>query len=113
MKNKIVLIPFPFDDLSSTKVRPALFLTDVIGSHEHVILAFFTSRVPDSILDSDMVIDPSQGEGVQTGLKVISTLRLHCLMTVSKSLIKKELGSLPQGFVLNIQSKIKSLFKIG
>jgi len=27
-KNKVVLILFPFDDLSSTKVRPAVCLTD-------------------------------------------------------------------------------------
>jgi len=33
-KHKVVLVPFPFDDLSSTKVRPAVCLTDLIGPHE-------------------------------------------------------------------------------
>ncbi len=28
MRGKIVLLPFPFDDFSATKVRPALCLTD-------------------------------------------------------------------------------------
>lgn len=32
MKYRIVLVPFPFDDLSGSKLRPALCLTDVIGS---------------------------------------------------------------------------------
>ncbi len=27
-KGKVVLVPFPFDDLSSTKVRPAVCLTE-------------------------------------------------------------------------------------
>ena len=31
LKGKIVLVPFPFDDLSATKVRPAVCLTDSIG----------------------------------------------------------------------------------
>ncbi len=30
-KRKIVLVPFPFDDLSGDKVRPALYLTDNLG----------------------------------------------------------------------------------
>ena len=30
-KGKIVFVPFPFDDLSSTKVRPAVCLTNPIG----------------------------------------------------------------------------------
>ncbi|HXU31960.1 MAG TPA: type II toxin-antitoxin system PemK/MazF family toxin, partial [Thermoanaerobaculia bacterium] len=29
-KHKVVLVPFPFDDLSSTKVRPAVCLTEPI-----------------------------------------------------------------------------------
>ena len=33
-KHKVVLVPFPFDDLSSTTVRPAVCLTDLIVPHE-------------------------------------------------------------------------------
>ena len=44
-KHSIVLVPFPFDDLSSNKGRPAVCLTDPVGPHRHVILAFITSRV--------------------------------------------------------------------
>jgi len=29
-KGKVVLVPFPFDDLSATKVRPAVCLTGPI-----------------------------------------------------------------------------------
>jgi mRNA interferase MazF len=45
-KHKVVLFQFPFDDLSSTKVRPAVCLTDLIGPHGHLILAFIISRIP-------------------------------------------------------------------
>ncbi|WP_396165501.1 hypothetical protein [Flavobacterium sp.] len=30
MKNSIVLVPFPFDDFSSVKVRPALFNARIV-----------------------------------------------------------------------------------
>jgi hypothetical protein len=36
LKNRIVLLPIPFDDLTATKVRPAVCLTNPIGPHKHV-----------------------------------------------------------------------------
>ncbi|MBM3130941.1 MAG: type II toxin-antitoxin system PemK/MazF family toxin [Chloroflexi bacterium] len=75
-KHKIVLVPFPFDDLSSEKVRPAVCLTDPIGLHDHVILAFITSRVPDQLLPSDLAINVNDADFAATGLRVSSTLAL-------------------------------------
>lgn len=37
IRGKIVLVPFPFDDLSTTKVRPAVCLTERIGPHDHYL----------------------------------------------------------------------------
>lgn len=46
MRNKVVLVPFPFDDLTGSKVRPAICLTEAAGPYRHVVLAFITSVVP-------------------------------------------------------------------
>jgi len=43
MKGKIVLVHFPFTDLSATKLRPALVIHE---SDEDVVVAFISSRVP-------------------------------------------------------------------
>jgi len=43
MKGKIVLIPFPFTDLTAAKMRPALVLHE---GRKDVIVAFISSRVP-------------------------------------------------------------------
>ncbi len=37
MKYKIVLVSFPFDDLTAIKVRPAVCLTDEIKPHSHIV----------------------------------------------------------------------------
>ena len=55
-RHRVVLIQFPFDDLSSAKVRPAVCLTRPIGPHQHLIVAFVASRIPDSPLDTDLLI---------------------------------------------------------
>ncbi len=93
-KHKIVLVPFPFDDLSGSKVRPAVCLTEPIGPHRHVVLAFITSEVPANPSETDIVLDSSQPDFATTGLRVSSTVHLHRLMTVTRTFIKRELGVL-------------------
>ena len=87
IKGKVVLLPFPFDDLSAEKVRPAVCLTEPIGPYHHVVLAFITSLIPQNLLETDLVLDASQPDFALTGLNVSSTLRLHRLMTVTTSLV--------------------------
>lgn len=112
MKHKIVLVPFPFDDFSSTKVRPAVCLTESIGEHKHVVLAFITSRVPDKPLLTDLVFEKTDQDFAVTGLRVSSTLQLHRMMTVASSIIVRELGQLPDVAQKEVERKLKLLFGI-
>lgn len=112
MKNKIVLVPFPFDDLSGTKVRPALCLTDTISAYNHVIICFITSQLDKSSESSDIPLLSSDKDFIQTGLKVDSAIRLHRLVTIPKFLIKKQLGVLPIAYQSVLKSKLQELFNI-
>ena len=69
IRNRVVLVPFPFDDLSASTARPAVCLTESIGPHGHVILAFVTSKIPDDLLFSDIVLRSDSPEFTQTALK--------------------------------------------
>ena len=111
-KGKIVLVPFPFDDLSTTKVRPALCLTESLGPHQHIVLAFLTSTIPADLLNSDIVIDRDSADFPSTGLHVTSTLRLHRLMTVSAELILRELGVLPMSMQQHVDNVLAELFQL-
>ena len=110
-RHKVVLIPFPFDDLSTTKVRPAVCLTNPIGPHRHIVLAFITSRILTESLDTDLVIPSDHPDFSSCGLRVSSTLRLHRLMTVTTSLISRELGVLPLSLQAEMRSRIDILFE--
>ena len=109
-KHKVVLILFPFDDLSSSKVRPAVCLTDPIGPHDHIILAFITSRIPAHPLKTDLVIDSNDPDFDLTGLRVSSTLQLHRLMTVTKSMLRRELGTLSPAMQAQVHERLHKLF---
>jgi mRNA interferase MazF len=92
-KGKVVLVPFPFDDLSATRVRPAVCVTKPIELHRHVILAFITSRIPAALLETDSGLDAIHADFASTGLRVSSTLQLHRLMTATTALIRREMGA--------------------
>ena len=113
IKYKVVLIPFPFDDLASAKVRPAVCLTEPIGPYRHVILAFITSRIPESLLPSDLAIESSADDFGATGLRVSSTLQLHRLLTVTTDLIRRELGQLSPRQQLAVESRLRRIFALG
>jgi len=111
-KDKIVLVPFPFDDLSAEKVRPAVCLTDPIGQHRHVILAFITSNTNQEFLETDVMLDSNDKNFNVTGLRVSSALRLHRLMTVTTSLICRELGELSPEMKKQVVEKLRKLFEL-
>ena len=111
MKYKIVLVPFPFDDLSATKVRPAVCLTNEIKPYGHVVLAFITSNITNTA-STDMVIENTDPDFGTTGLKVSSAVRLHRLMTVSRSMIKKQRGELSASKRSDVEDRLRELFSI-
>ena len=112
IKGKVVLVPFPFDDLSAIKVRPAVCLTDPIGPHRHVILAFISSQVPSTPSPTDLVLDPKDTGFDGTGLRVASVLRLHRMMTVTTALIRRELGQLSADAQLQVAQRLIQLFQL-
>jgi mRNA interferase MazF len=109
-RGKVVLVPFPFDDLATQKARPAVCLTEPLTSHRHIVLAFVTSRQLDEPLDTDIVLDPIDPGFAQTGLQVRSTIRIHRLLTVASSIIKRELGTLSPDLQARVADGVRRLF---
>jgi mRNA interferase MazF len=110
MKNTIVLVPFPFDDFSATKVRPALCLTNEIGDYNHIVIAFISSKIETQTLNSDIILKCDANENF--GLQVDSILKLHKLVTILKSLIKRKLGFLSNEKSTIVEEKLMQLFEL-
>jgi len=110
IKGKVILVPFPFDDLSRTKVRPAVCLTEPIGRHRHVVVAFVTSRIPVELQETDLVLDSTQAGFAMTGLQTTLTLRLHRLLTITTSIVLRELGKLSPRMETEVRDKLAKLF---
>jgi mRNA interferase MazF len=85
-KGDIVLIAFPFTDLSGSKLRPAIVL---IKSSLDLTVCFISSQIQWQE-DSDILIEPSP----LNGLKYKSLIRTSKIATIDKSLAKGLLGQL-------------------
>jgi mRNA interferase MazF len=103
-KGDIVLVPFPFTDLSSTKKRPALILVSV---ERDVTLAFITTKMHWQ-KDWDVVLKPSE----KNGLKKDSLLRLAKITTPEKRLIIGKLGRISAKKLNELDRKLKILLRL-
>ena len=83
---EIVLMLFPFSGLSGARRRPALVLLDT--GDEDVVVARITSQIVRGTFDIELL------EWREAGLLLPSTVRLHKLATLEKSLVERRLGSL-------------------
>jgi mRNA-degrading endonuclease toxin of MazEF toxin-antitoxin module len=111
-RGKVVLVPFPFDDLSAAKLRPAVCLTEPIGLNRHVIVTFITSSEIFNLLPTDIALPTNHPDFRATGLRVNSVLRLHRLITLSTKIIQRELGKLSPNLEREVTEKLSLLFSL-
>ncbi len=90
-RGDIVLVPFPFTDLSTDKVRPAV----VISSNpqtDDLVLAFISSTIPARPSSFEYILKNTDSDFPLTGLKVSSVFKLRKVITLEQSKILRHLG---------------------
>ncbi len=91
-KWEVVLVPFPFTDLSQTKRRPAVILSSMeYNGRGDAIIGFLTSNLSGSELPGDFVLT----EPGIAGLPLPTKFRLK-LATIDLSIVVKRLGTLSE-----------------
>lgn len=102
-KGTIVLVPFPFTDLSGSKVRPAVIISDgKVGSD--VVLLFITSQKK---LKGKHIVPLAPNEA--NGIKVTSKIVCSKIATLEAKIILGELGSLSMLMLKSIDAELKKV----
>ncbi len=103
IKGDIVVIPFPFSDLSGAKRRPALVVTDLKG--EDLILCQITSKK----VRDEYAITITEEDFVEGSLKQKSNARPNKIFTADRTIILHKVGRLKRE---KIHSIIKAIIEI-
>ena len=99
---------FPFTDLTSTKLRPAL----VWAVHgEDVILLGIFSRVPGGTPSNTWVpLEDRHPSFAQSGLRKTSMLKAEKIAVVHESMFQRRLGSLSPGLMTQAEEALNGRF---
>ena len=102
MKGEVVVVPFPFSNLSQAKNRPALVLIDLPGAD--VVLAAITSTGSEPHSITLELQDFQKGSLSRT-----SYIHPAKLFTFQKSLIRNIVGRISEKKRMEVVTKIASL----
>ena len=103
-KGDIVLITFPFTNLSGSKLRPAVILADTTLD---LTVCFITTQIGWQET-TDVLLRP----GVTNGLRKQSLIRMSKIATLDKNLAKGLLGKLSNQELDDLNDKLKILLQL-
>ncbi|MEE8391382.1 MAG: type II toxin-antitoxin system PemK/MazF family toxin [Anaerolineae bacterium] len=104
-RSEVWLVRFPFTDLSSTKLRPAVVLA-VFG--EDVVVVGVFSRVPVRPLrETWVVIEEGEQGFAQTGLAKPSVVKAEKLAIIHRSVLQRRLGRVSPALMSRIGIALK------
>lgn len=105
MKGDVVVIPFPFSDLSQSKRRPALVVASLEG--DDVILCQITSKnIKDSYAIAFNDADLESGD-----LKQTSNIRPNRLFTADTHIILYRVGVIKKHKLAEVVNKVLEIIK--
>lgn len=104
MKGDVVVLPFPFSDLSTSKKRPALVTANLKG--DDLILSQITSQAR----KEDYSIILSSKDFESGTLNHNSLIRFNRLFTADKSIILYKVGSLKSYKIKEVEEEIVRIF---
>jgi len=106
---QVVLVPFPFTDLSTSKQRPALVISSTLfnSSSPDLIVVAITSHMSLKLTNYEHLLSATeQHEG---GLPKPSLIKLGKIVTLDQRLIRRNLGQLSTSSTNHILDTIKQI----
>ena len=105
LKNDIILVRYPFSDLSNFKVRPAIVVSTIHVSQD-ILIVPLTSKIS-SLLPGEFVLAEWQKEGLN-----VPTAVKRGIYTVEKQLVIKTIGKLQKVDAEKLDKSLKKWLRL-
>lgn len=111
-RGDIVLVAFPFTDLSSKKLRPAVIISSDPQELD-VVIAFISSIVPSQgIGKTDFLITPEYHDFTKTGLKKASIFKMKKILTIERTRLLRRLGRVSPGIQTELDKRLRKALSL-
>ena len=105
VKGDVVVVPFPFSDLSGSKRRPALVLAELPG--DDIILCQITSQNSKDVY----AVEINSADFVSGFLPVTSNIRPTRIFTADKNIIIRKTGTVKSTITAKVSKVLIDLLK--
>ena len=102
--SEVWLVRFPFSDLTTTKLRPALVLA--VHGEDVIVLGLF-SRIPDKLRPTWVLIEDGHPQFGMSGLSKVSLLKAEKIAVVHESVFQRHLGVLPADLIVKAHEALR------
>jgi mRNA interferase MazF len=103
-RGDVILVPFPFSDLSGSKKRPALVLATISDWSELICMMLTSSPKGKGEIPIKHIIE--------AGLPKPTVARIHRLFTIDQSIVLKKIGSLNSEDFDNILRSLSLILQV-
>ncbi len=111
-RGDIVLVPFPFTDLTSKKLRPAVIISND-PQETDIVIAFISSVIsPKELAITDYLIQPDYADFPKTGLKKTSVFKMKKLLTIETGRIIRQLGKVSTVIQKELDIRLKNALSL-
>lgn len=101
----IILVPFPFAELTNRKVRPCDVICETKDKYRDVVVSAISSVVPNELNENEIIIAPDS----TNNLRAISIIKVDRIVTVKKKDILARIGKLTERHTKEFKTKFKNL----
>ena len=102
---EIILIPFPFAELTHKKVRPAVVICETKDVYQDIVVCAISSVIPVDLTENEMLLKKDEANN----LRVDSVAKIDRIVTAKRSDVIAKLGKLNETNLESFKEKFKSL----
>lgn len=108
-RGTVILLPFPFTDLTAIKLRPVL----VLSCYKQDIIVVAISSVASTYdKKTDVIIRSNHADFKRTGLKRSSVVKCAKIATLDKTIVVGVLGMVPFDVEQRVGQKLRAILEV-
>ncbi len=105
MTGDIILVPFPFAELTNRKVRPGVFVCETADKYKDIVVCAISSVVPTLLGANEILLRPNPVNMLRSD----SVIKIDRIVTVKRRDVIAQIGKLDDTILEAFREKFKQL----